>query len=246
MLAGYDKTRGMLVVFPVNPDSVAQPARWRRGPETRSSPSGSWRTAARSWAAPPVFGESPERRLAAEERREPALILASTLTAPAGSQRLGCLIAFWVLRAAPRRLARGRVRRSAFEAALMRCYRDVQGRHPAPGTRPPRARAVRDDPTSEPGLTGLFARRHAVLRSARKVGGQKRPAPETRTPPSQGTQSTVPPTRVAEDRRGQTRPPAAWAAGGCPGLAVGRAPLKAVRCHGAVALRCSPFKPPTA
>lgn len=26
MLAGYDKTRGMLVVFPVNPDSVAERA----------------------------------------------------------------------------------------------------------------------------------------------------------------------------------------------------------------------------
>lgn len=73
-----------------------------------------------------LFDEVPEWCFTEDERSEPALFMASTVTAPSEGLRLGRLIAFWALDHAA---ATGRrwVGRATFEPPLMRYYRDVQG-----------------------------------------------------------------------------------------------------------------------
>lgn len=112
-----------------------------------------------------VLDESPAWCFTEEEREEPALFLASTITAPTGGQRLGCLIASWSLFHAS---ATGRqwVRRGTFEPALMRYYRDVQDwrllREVERRGRTSFVMARRAEP--QPGLANLFARTDEALR----------------------------------------------------------------------------------
>ncbi|MEV5576881.1 hypothetical protein AB0L06_43240 [Spirillospora sp. NPDC052269] len=73
-----------------------------------------------------LFGEVPEWCFTEDERSEPAVFMASTVTAPSEGLRLGSLIAFWALDHAAE-TGRRWVGRATFEAPLMRYYRDVQG-----------------------------------------------------------------------------------------------------------------------
>lgn len=113
-----------------------------------------------------VFDESPEWCFTPEELQEPALFLASTITAPTDNQHLGCLIAYWALSHAAK-ADRQWVRRGTFEPALMRYYRDVQGWHLLRELerrgRTSFVMARRAEP--QPGLTDLFTRTHHALHS---------------------------------------------------------------------------------
>lgn len=74
-----------------------------------------------------LFEESPAWFWTQQERAEPAIFMATTVTHPRfAGQRLGCHLAWWVLDHAAR-TGRTWVRRGTIEPALVRYYRDVQG-----------------------------------------------------------------------------------------------------------------------
>jgi len=74
-----------------------------------------------------LFDESPAWFWTEEERAEPALFMATTVTDPRyAGQRIGCHLAWWVLDHAAR-TERTWVRRGTTEPGLVRYYRDEQG-----------------------------------------------------------------------------------------------------------------------
>jgi GNAT superfamily N-acetyltransferase len=74
-----------------------------------------------------LFDESPAWFWTEQERAEPAIFMATTVTDPAyAGRRIGSQIAWWALDYAAR-TGRLWVRRGTTEARLVRYYRDVQG-----------------------------------------------------------------------------------------------------------------------
>jgi hypothetical protein len=74
-----------------------------------------------------LYDETPQWGWTEEERAQPAIFLATTVTHPDyAGQRLGCLIAWWTLDHAAR-TGHEHVRRGCGYPELMRYYRDVQG-----------------------------------------------------------------------------------------------------------------------
>ncbi|GAA2712936.1 GNAT family N-acetyltransferase [Actinoplanes palleronii] len=76
-----------------------------------------------------LFEESPAWFWTEQERAEPAVFMATTVTDPAhAGQQIGCQVAWWVLDHAAR-TGKQWVRRGTTESGLVRYYRDVQGWH---------------------------------------------------------------------------------------------------------------------
>jgi hypothetical protein len=76
-----------------------------------------------------LYDQSPAWFWTEQERAEPAIFMATTVTHPDyAGQRLGCRLAWWVLDHAAR-TGRTWVRRGTIEPGLVRYYTDVQGWH---------------------------------------------------------------------------------------------------------------------